>query len=181
MNENEMMPIETVSWEQLQQYVYYGDGTWRDIYVLDASRADWKIWADSVNANYRVEFNDGNDDWHNQIDFAVVESYWDSHGQANMLTAHFFVGEIDVSCHFFRDDEVENDIDPQKIISYEAHQQLMDYLMRLSQALGKEVVLTPENDTPASCNPQWPGPWLPLLSVNGDQVRVCPYWLNSSH
>lgn len=40
MNENKMVPIETVSWEQLQQYVYYVDGSWRDIYVLDASRAD---------------------------------------------------------------------------------------------------------------------------------------------
>lgn len=56
---NDLVPIETVSWEQLQQYVYEGDGSWRDIYVLDATRADWKIWADFVNANYRVEFNDG--------------------------------------------------------------------------------------------------------------------------
>ena len=84
-----------------------------------------------------------------------MEYLWDSHDQANMLMATFFVGEIPTRCHFFRDDEVENDIDPQKITSYAVHQQLMDYLTRLSQALGKEVVLTPENDTPASCSPHW--------------------------
>ena len=39
---NDMVPIETVSWEQLQQYVYEVDGSWRDIYVLDATREDWK-------------------------------------------------------------------------------------------------------------------------------------------
>ena len=176
---SDLVPIAAVSWAELQQHVYYGDGSWRDIYVLDASRKDWKIWADYVNANCRVEFNDGNDSWHNQIDFAVVECHWDSHGQANMPWAHFFVGEIGINCHFFRDDEVENDIDPQKITSYPVHQQLMNYLTRLSQALGKEMVLTPENDTPARCHPQWPGPWLPLLSVNGEHVRVQPYWLGA--
>ena len=33
---NDLVPIETLSWEQLQQYVYYMDGSWGDIYVLDA-------------------------------------------------------------------------------------------------------------------------------------------------
>ena len=173
---NDLVPIETVSWEELQQYVYEVDGTWRDIYVLDATRADWKIWAEFVNANYHVEFFDGGDMSQSQIDFATMEAFWDSHGQANVLTAHFFVGELVVNCHFFHDAELENDLDPSKIISYAVHQQLMDYLMRLSQALGKEVVLTPENDTPASCNPQWPGPWLPLLAVNGERIQVQPYW-----
>ena len=106
-----------------------------------------------------------------------MEYLWDSHGQANMLMATFFVGEIPIRCHFFRDYEVENDIDPQKITSYAVHQQLMDYLTRLSQALGKKVVLTPENDTPASCSPHWV--WQPLLSVNGEQILVQTYWLGS--
>ena len=177
---NDLVPIATVSWEELQQDVYEVDGSWRDIYVLDASRADWKIWADFVNANCQVEFLDGNDTIQSQIDFAVVEAYWDGDGQGNMPWATFFVGELGVNCHFFRDDEVENDIDPQKITSYAVHQQLMNYLTRLSQALGKEVVLTPENDTPASYNKLWPGPWLPLLSVKGEQVRVQAYWRNST-
>ena len=36
---SELVPIETVSWEQLQRYVYEVDSSWRDIYVLDASHA----------------------------------------------------------------------------------------------------------------------------------------------
>jgi hypothetical protein len=42
MDKNEMVPIETLSWAELQEYVYEVDGSWRDIYVLDASLADWK-------------------------------------------------------------------------------------------------------------------------------------------
>lgn len=53
------------------------DGSWRDIYVLDASKADWKVWADCVNANYRVgefaEFTDGDAIKLDQIDFAAME------------------------------------------------------------------------------------------------------------
>jgi hypothetical protein len=179
MNENEMVPIETLSWEHLQQHLYEVDGTWRDIYVLDASRTDWKTWADFVNANYRIEeleFTDGDAIRLDRIDFAAMEHLWDSHGQANMLWAGFLVGEIPIRCHFFRDDELENDLDPQKITSYAVHHQLMDYLTRLSQALGKEVVLTWENDTPAARSPHWNGVWQPLLAVNGKQIEVQAYW-----
>jgi len=83
-----------------------------------------------------------------------------------------FLNSFHVRCHFFQDDEVENDIDPRNITSYAVHQHLMNYLTRLSQALGKEVVLTPENDKPGNCSPNWPGPWLPLLAVNGEQIMV---------
>ena len=106
-----------------------------------------------------------------------MEHLWDSHGQANMLTATFFVGQIEVRCHFFRDDEVENDIDPRKITSHAAHQQLMNFLMRLSQALGKKMVLTWENDTPATYSPL--RAWQPLLSVNGEQIQA--YWLDAPY
>lgn len=153
--------------------MYEVDGSWRDIYVLNASRADWKIWADFVNTNYRVKFTDGDGVQHSQIDFAVVESYWDGNGQANMLTATFFVGEIDIKCHFFDEQEIENDLDPRKIDSGSAHLQLMDFLTRLSQALEREVVLTRGNNRPATCFP--PRVWQPLLTINGEQIRVYPF------
>ncbi|MDO7854753.1 hypothetical protein [Hymenobacter convexus] len=179
MNENERVPIETLSWEQLQQYVYEVDGSWRDTYVLNATWADWQTWAGFVNANCRAKelaFTDGDTVRLDRIDFAAMEHLWDSHGQANGLWASFLVGEISIRCHFFRDDEVENDFDPRKITSPAVHLQLMDYLTKLSQALGKEVVLTWENDTPAACSPRWGGVWQPLLAVSGEQIQVHPYW-----
>ncbi len=53
----------------------------------------------------------------------------------------------------------------------------IDYLIGLSLALGKEVVLTAENDTPKSYNVHLG--WQPLLAVNGEQIRVQAYWLAS--
>ena len=43
-----------VSWEDLKQHISYVDSSWRDIYVLDAMREDWRIWVDLVNANFPV-------------------------------------------------------------------------------------------------------------------------------
>ena len=168
-----------ITWETLKKYVYEVDGSWRDIYVLDATRQDWEKWVDFVNANYRVAFNDQIEEHRDQIDFATVLHLWSSRGEALLLNATFFVAEIDVNCHFFDDAEIENDIDPRKIDSLTAHSQLMDYMARLSQALGKEVVLTGEDNSPRRT--QGNRAWTPLISVNGDQVYVYPYWLDSSH
>ena len=83
-----------VSWEELKQYVYEADGALRDIYVLDATREDWKKWVDFVNANYRVAFNDQIEEYRDQIDFGTVPEFWDSREEAPMPFSAVFVGEI---------------------------------------------------------------------------------------
>lgn len=172
------IPIDAreVTWEELKKYVYDVDGSWRDIYVLDATREDWKKWVDFVNANYRVMFNDQIEEHRDQIDFATVLNLWNSRGEASMLSSAVFVGKTIVKCHFFVDSEIENDIDPSEVESYAAHLQLMNYMTRISQALGKEIVLTSENDSPSQNRGNWV--WTPLISVNGHQIRVYPYWLD---
>ena len=89
-----------------------------------------------------------------------------------------FVGEMIVKCHFFVDDEIENDVDPSEVDSYAAHLQLMAYMTGFSQALGKEVVLTGKNDSPLNRSPH--REWAPLLAVNNDQVQVYRYWSEAS-
>lgn len=170
-----LINVTAVSWEDLKQYVYYMDGSWRDIYVLDATREDWRIWADLVNANYPVRFLDGHGQPHDHIIFDEVLKYWE--GSEPMLTCTFSVGAIEVKCHFFDEEEIEHDIDPKQIDSYGAHRQLLHYMTLLSQSLGKQVVLTHENDTPARYTDSQP--WAPLLAVDKDQQQVYAYWLDS--
>ncbi|SDL01483.1 hypothetical protein SAMN05421823_104149 [Catalinimonas alkaloidigena] len=50
-----------------------------------------------------------------------------------------------IKCHFFTDDEIENDVDPREVRSLEDHQRLLDYMIRLSTLLDQPVILTPEN------------------------------------
>ena len=167
-----------VSWEELKQYVYEADGSWRDIYVLDATREDWKKCVDFVNANYRVAFNHQIEEHRDQIDFATVLEFWDSCEEALMPFSAVFVGEMIIKCHFFVDDEIENDVDPSEVDSCAAHLQLMAYMTGFSQALGKEVVLTGENYSPS--NRSQHREWVPLLAVNNDQVQVYRYRSDAS-
>jgi len=168
-----------VSWEELRQNVYEVDGTWRDIYVLTSTWEDWETWSAFVNANYRVEFIDEHEQEHDQINFTEVWRCWELNGNyLNSPKATVFVGDIYVHCRFFQKEVIENDINPQQINSYAVHLQLMAYMTGLSRALGKEVVLTAENDTPSTCSPYWE--WSPILAVNNDQIKVYRHWADTA-
>ena len=56
------------------------------------------------------------------------------------------VGKALLHCHFFAIEEIEIDIDPREIASAIEHDGVMGFIESLGRALGKPVVLTPEND-----------------------------------
>ena len=48
-------------------------------------------------------------------------------------------------CHFFDEEEIELDISPREIINDETYQELLHFIEKLSNHLGKPAILTPEN------------------------------------
>lgn len=135
-------------WTELKKHIYFEDGSWRDIYVLDTKIDDWEKWVDLVNNRYQVEFWDAKTDvTTDKIDFTSVQEYWNSHGQREVVTAKINLDPITVKCHFFDDSEIENDIDPSEIKSQVDHDRLITYLNDISTLLDKEVLLTDENTT----------------------------------
>jgi hypothetical protein len=44
-----------MEWVDLKKKIYYWDGSWRDIYILETTLEDNKKWADYVNDKYLVE------------------------------------------------------------------------------------------------------------------------------
>jgi len=48
-------PNLNMNWQTIKDKIYYGDGTLRDIYVLNISKEDWAKWIQFVNQNCRVE------------------------------------------------------------------------------------------------------------------------------
>lgn len=134
-----------MNWVELKDKIYFFDGSWRDIYVLNASKSDWKKWVDYVNQNYLVDwFNPITSRNENKIEFNVIEEYWDSNNGLGS-TANVFIGNIQINAHFFVDTEIENDIDPSEFNSIDDHNKLMKYMKDLSILLNKEVILTLEN------------------------------------
>ncbi|MEL7146389.1 MAG: hypothetical protein AAFO69_08480 [Bacteroidota bacterium] len=160
-----------VDWTYLQEHVYFCDGSWRDIYVQNASAEDWRIWVDFVNERYRIDWYNGKSDKdEEQIDFDIILQFWQ--GDPSLCsTARVFVEHIQINAHFFTSDEIENDIDPREFKCIEDHQKLMDYLTAISTLLQRPVVVTPEDF-----------PEMILIEVIGEKIEIVndldpPKWI----
>lgn len=139
-----------MNWDDLRAGVYHVDGSWRDIYVLDANTEDWAKWAEYVNANYRVRWfaeNYNGGVATDKIDAGFINYRWES--EHYTTTASIFLDKIQINCHFFTDKMMENDINPMEIQSLDDHARLMDYMKAISTLLGKEVILTEESSEKA--------------------------------
>jgi hypothetical protein len=135
-----------MEWEQLQKNVYRHNGALRDIYVRNASRADWAAWVALVNRDYPVRWavEAYNEEIPaSRIDADFIARWWDD-GDRTSASATVFLGHIRVQCYFFGESELENDICPAEIQSMEDHERLMQYLVAVSLTLGKEVIMTEE-------------------------------------
>jgi hypothetical protein len=135
-------------WEELRRGVYHIDGSYRNIYVLQTDHQDWSNWIAFVNGHYPVcweaeGYNDGQPLEKMEADF--IAQRWQLASERLTVLGSVFLEQVQVNCHFFVETEIENDIDPKQILSLADHERLMSYLVGLSTALGKEVIVTEEN------------------------------------
>jgi hypothetical protein len=136
----------TMNWTEQKENIYYWDGSWRDIYVLETSLDDNLSWTNYVNENYRIEwFNGLTQKDEGKIDFEVIRQFWNGN-QDLCSTAKVFIEHIQINNHFFVHNEIENDIDPREVNSIEEHDKIVKYMSDLSLLLDKPIILTPEND-----------------------------------
>lgn len=134
-----------MEFKSLKDKVYYWDGAWLDIYVLNATREDWKKWIEFVNEKFQVSFYHGeNQTEEARMIFQKIVDFWDGKTEHSNY-AIIKVGKINVKCHFFNDDQIENDFDPGEVESVEDHDNLIKYMDALSELLIKPIILCPEN------------------------------------
>ena len=134
-----------MNWKKIQDEIYFEDGSWRDIYVLETNRNHWQKWIKLINENYLVEFFNGQTQkLENKINEEIVFNFWD--GKTELFNgATIKLNSVDIKCHFFTESEIENDLDPAQIDSIENHKDLLEYLIAVSSSVQKEVILTSEN------------------------------------
>ncbi len=150
-----------VDWRELKEKIYFEDGSYRDIYVLDVTLQQWGRWADFVNQNYEIEFvYRETEQKTSSINFAAVQKLWNGDDEFRIL-ATVKINGININCHFFSPDEFENDILPKEIDSFEAHELLMKYLKDVSRIFDKNVLLTDEN-----------APEFVLLEISDSKVSI---------
>ena len=135
-----------MNWTKLKEKIYYWDGSWRDLYILQTNLDDNLKWTNYVNENYRIEWFNGLTQTDEQkIDYEVIKEFWN--GNRDLCsTAKVFIDKIQINNHFFDIEEIENDIDPREINSIEDHEIVLKYMTDLSLLLDKPIILTPEND-----------------------------------
>ena len=136
------------------------DGGFRDIYVRGTRLEDWRRFV-VLAMSYPYEY-DGE-----TAPLPDVESVLRD-DQSHRLLVH--VGNAELSCNFFDVSEIEIDIVPHQVEAEKDHDGILQFIAKLARAVGKPVILTPENEiqTPiVSFDPsnnawRWKADWSPL-------------------
>ena len=118
------------------------DGGWRDIYVLDTDINVWQRVLDRIrHAAYDLVYYDGGNV--SELPRTAVDAFPAEDGARRMLSIR--VAEVLANCHFFTHDEIEFDIDPREVQGQRQLDGLLAFMQLLSDATGREAILTPEN------------------------------------
>jgi hypothetical protein len=126
-------------WDQVAED-FEPDGALRDIYVLQASSAEWQQLLDWVRASQRFDFFV--DGARSQLPADVGEIFERRKDAAPLLTV--WLAEAAANCHFFSDREIELDILP-NAFGPENVEKLVSFLQNIGKLLNREVLLTHEN------------------------------------
>ena len=122
---------------------FYRDGSLRDIYVFDVRLEDWTAVARFiVGQGYRIEFSGA---WTQPTFPSDMARLFLSGPESELTLLSIDVSGVQICCHFFSQDEIEFDLDPDDVQDGSRLAALFEFMKGLADALGKDVVLTPEN------------------------------------
>jgi hypothetical protein len=131
----------SVAWETVKQEFAF-DGSWLDIYVFDADFQAWQRVLDELrHARYELVYHRAGAV--TELPTAAADAF-PADGQADRMLSVRFAG-VQANCHFFTHDEIEFDIDPREVQGQSQLDALLAFMRCLSDATGKDAVLTPEN------------------------------------
>ena len=130
-----------MQWKQCKK-VFDFDGSWRDIYVLNANRNDWnKLLKSLLNSTYETIF------WIDGEVTKPIKTIQEALGIRNYASPlmHINASKLHIACHFFTDEEIEFDIDPREVNNQQNINEVIRFMFFLGNLLQKKVILTPEN------------------------------------
>lgn len=129
-----------IRWETCRRD-FEPEGALRDIYVRGATIEDWRAVFDMLRRTYDLEFLVDSDP--RALPTTVDEAF------AIQVTAspvlRFCVGGIVVISHFFIAEEIDFEIDPREVTSQASLDELLGFLRRVGDTVGKAVILTYES------------------------------------
>jgi len=129
-----------VDWEAVRAD-FAPDGAWRDVYVFDTSASDWQLFINMIRERrLPMRFFVDGEDAELPSDVMEIFALWEAHSPLLRLA----VRGLDLNCHFFTEDQLELDLDPEMIDEHRVVE-LVDFIVSLGDLLKKDVVVTYEN------------------------------------
>jgi len=127
-------------WEDVAE-LFEWEGSWRDLYVLDAGVEGWRAflaYLSGSNALYAYSYR-GPAGSAPRAD-EIFGSSLEDRGLMEIR-----VGQIEMNCHFFEQNQIELDFDPRGVRGQKDLDQLVEFMTRVSRSVGLPVILSPKN------------------------------------
>lgn len=139
--------------------VFYNDGSLRDIYVFNVNLTDWQKFLNWIlNSNWDIVFyKDGYVTEYNEKD--VIQLFQEKVNHRILMSIK--TNQVLINCHFFSEDEIEDDIDPKEVKSKTEAYTVFEFMKELSIILNKQSILSREIS-----------PDYPLVRVNPDGALI---------
>ena len=130
-----------MNWQEVKTEFEW-DGSWRDIYVLDTGLEAWQKLLDFLRSSrYQVFYTDEGEAA--SLPETAAEVLQERGSASSYLGVE--AGGLLFNCHFFTDEQVEFDLDPREVKGQDTLDVVLAFMRDIGQALGKRVILTPEN------------------------------------
>lgn len=123
-----------------KEIAFYVDGSLRDIYVKKTDKHDWKNLLKFLQkSTYSIQLIVGDEK------ITLPERVEDIFDQKQPCLLCVDQEHLGLNCHFFTEEEIEFDLDPELINTDQRLARLIDFIHVIGRLLRKEVFLTPEN------------------------------------
>ena len=118
------------------------DGSWRDIYVLNANVVIWQRFLDFLKSS-GIPYDFGGEDKAEYLDNLAM--YFKERADHGSLILSIDINGVTLNCHFFVESEIEFDLDPREITGEDKAIGVFNFMETLSKTLSLPVRMTPEN------------------------------------
>ena len=129
--------------KSIYEEAFVRDGSHRDLYVRSTSLNDWHDFLKFLNSTgYRLSLQ--TDGTPTRVPSDVTPLF--SADTPRLL--QIYLGGITLNCHFFLEDEIELDLDPEELTDDDDDSKadaILAFMVELGEALRKPVLMTAEN------------------------------------
>ena len=133
--------MKKLDWQQYKAE-FLSDGSWRDIYVLDADVTIWQRLLDFLRSS-NIQHHFGGEDKPEYLN--DLGTYFKERGQHGSLILSIDIYGVILNCHFFIESEIEFDLDPKEITDESKAVAVFEFMEMVSEALTLPIRMTPEN------------------------------------